>query len=105
MKIELTPRFESKFVLSTEAIILKKLTNVACELKINELEKYDHINNLRLADPFEGNSEIDMILGAGDFARIIKPGLIKGLVNQPIAQNTEFGWMVSGFNSNSNKKK
>lgn len=37
-----------------------------------------------------------MILGAAEYAQIIKIGLIKGAENEPIAQNSELGWIISG---------
>lgn len=55
------------------------------------------MNNLTLADPsFLNNSEIDVILGAAEYAKIIKMGLMK-TDNNLIAQNTELGWVVSGI--------
>lgn len=98
--VELTifPRFQSDFVLSCEAIVLPKLTRVS---SANECDiDLDFVNNLTLADPsFLSEGEIDIILGASEYAQIIKSGLIKSDKNL-ISQNTEFGWMVSGtFNS------
>lgn len=40
--------------------------------------------------------KIDMILGAREYALILKDGLIKSNPNEPINQNTEFGWIVTG---------
>ncbi|XP_055307290.1 uncharacterized protein LOC129571509 [Sitodiplosis mosellana] len=39
---------------------------------------------------------IDILLGAAEYAQIIKPGLIKGSTDEPIAQNSELGWIISG---------
>lgn len=61
---------------------------------------FDFVENLTLADPsFLEAGEIDLILGAAEYAQIIKMGLIKSEKNM-IAQNTEFGWVLSGaFNT------
>lgn len=88
------PRFESNFVINASAIILPKLTSVS-HVNCDEND-FEFIDNMILADPsFKNNSEIDMILGASEYAQAIKMGLIKSEKNI-IAQNTEFGWIVSG---------
>lgn len=63
------------------------------KFKENDVE---FLNNLTLADPsFMNESEIDIILGASEYARVIKLGLMKS-ENNLLAQNTEFGWIISG---------
>nr|XP_012153201.1 PREDICTED: uncharacterized protein LOC105664204 [Megachile rotundata] len=39
---------------------------------------------------------IDILIGADLYGSIILDGVRKGLVNQPIAQNTSLGWILSG---------
>lgn len=52
---------------------------------------------MRLADTVtDCDAPIDIMLGTVEHAIIIKSGLIKGKLNEPIAQNSEFGWLVSG---------
>ncbi|XP_031636180.1 uncharacterized protein LOC116349066 [Contarinia nasturtii] len=94
--IDLTifPRFESEFVIESKAIVLPKLTRIS-EYDCDEND-FHFTSNLTLADPsFLKNSEIDIILGASEYAQAIKTGLIKSEKNL-IAQNSEFGWVVSG---------
>lgn len=94
--IKISPRFSSSFVLKSRAIILKKLAKVT-KIALPSAPSFDHINNLHLADPsFHENSPIDLMLGAAEYAQIIQSGVVKGLVNEPIAQNSELGWIVSG---------
>ncbi|XP_055308589.1 uncharacterized protein LOC129572612 [Sitodiplosis mosellana] len=94
MQLSIFPRFESDFAINTEAIVLKKLTHIT-HFDYNE-DDFEFINNLTLADPsFLRESEIDIILGAYEYAQAIKSGLIKS-DKSLIAQNTEFGWIVSG---------
>lgn len=79
--------------METTAIVLPKLTKISRNDPENT--DYEFVNNLTLADPsFLNDSEIDIILGAAEYAKIIKIGLMKseGLV----AQNTELGWVISG---------
>lgn len=94
MNLTIFPRFESDFSLNCGAIILPKLT----KLMTNSQSKLDFefIENLTLADPsFLKGGEIDMILGASEYAQIIKMGLMKS-EKKILAQNTEFGWVLSG---------
>lgn len=95
--IELTifPRFASNFVLRVPVVVLKKLTDYDNEFQ--SVQSYEHLRNLNLADPaLNRKAPIDMILGADQYGKLIKNGLIKGIDNEPIAQNTELGWIVLG---------
>lgn len=53
-----------------------------------------------MADPqVEKNSRINVLLGAAVHGHILEEGLIKGHQNQPIAQKTRLGWIISGGGS------
>lgn len=94
VNLSLFPRFESNFVLNCEAIVLPKLTNISSNKHV-EID-LDFVDNLTLADPsFMNGGEVDIILGASEYAEIIRMGLMKNK-EKIIAQNTEFGWVVSG---------
>lgn len=100
VQLTIAPRIASNFTLHTNAIILDKLpANNGIQTGISE---WQHIKPLQLADPafFECN-KIDVLLGAAEYGKIIRSGLVKGGDGMPIAQNTELGWIVSGkFNKN-----
>lgn len=89
VNLTIFPRFESSFSMATNAIVLSKLTRTARgEFNVSNL---DFLHNLTLADPsFRGESEIDMILGAAEYARVLRSGLMKPNKNM-IAQNTDLG--------------
>lgn len=90
------PRFNSSFVLNTKALVLNKLTEISTEVA-EQADCFDQFNNLLLADPsFRNKSEIDIILGVSELTAIIKPGLVKSSPLNPIAQDTELGWIISG---------
>lgn len=91
-----SPRFGGAFVLYVDAIILKKITNHS-GYETNGLS-WKHLENLKYADPAfaSGKQQIDILLGAVEYAQIIRSGLIKGTINDPIAQNSELGWLISG---------
>lgn len=94
VEISLFPRFESDFMIETNAVILPKLTAIT-RFEHDEND-FEFTNNVTLADPsFLRPSEIDIILGAWEYALAIRTGLIKS-EKTLIAQNTEFGWIVSG---------
>lgn len=42
------------------------------------------------------NPPFDIILGGAEYAKILSYGLIKGGDGKPMAQNTKFGWILSG---------
>lgn len=54
-------------------------------------------SNLILADPnFYKRANVNMILGAEVYQKILQPGLIPGNVGSPVAQNTSLGWTLIG---------
>ncbi|XP_046145552.1 uncharacterized protein LOC114881846 [Osmia bicornis bicornis] len=60
-------------------------------------EDWPHLNRLKLADPdFHKSRSIDIIIGADNYGRIIKPNLVKGSPSMPVAQLSIFGWLVIG---------
>lgn len=94
VELKIHPYFESGYVLTTKAVVLKDVTDYAIDLTGYN---YDHLNNLLLADPsFRCVSNIDILLGVADLARILKAGVIKNDPDEPIAQNTELGWIITG---------
>jgi len=59
--------------------------------------QWEHLAGLRLADSQPTSADpIELIIGADLYGDIILNGLRKGSVGQPIAQNTVFGWILSG---------
>lgn len=82
---------------SADAYVLISLTNKLPSHHIQSGE-WHHINSLTLADPYYTQpGHVDVLIGADVYANIILPGLIKGNSNEPIAQNTVFGWILSGI--------
>ncbi|KAH8345408.1 hypothetical protein KR084_008277, partial [Drosophila pseudotakahashii] len=58
---------------------------------------WEHLTGLALADPqFYRSKRIDIIIGADLLSQILLPGLRTGSAAEPMAQNTIFGWVLSG---------
>ncbi|KAF2887762.1 hypothetical protein ILUMI_18411, partial [Ignelater luminosus] len=54
-------------------------------------------NNVSLADPrFNIPKQIDLLIGASHFWRIVRAGIIHLGKGMPVLQNTEFGYTVTG---------
>jgi hypothetical protein len=82
--------------LSVKAFVLDKLTAPLPAEKINE-EHLSTFKNALLADPhFATPNNIDIILGSDYFFSILLPGQITCSQNTLIAQNSIFGFLVSG---------
>ncbi|CAB0029775.1 unnamed protein product [Trichogramma brassicae] len=59
--------------------------------------EYPHLAGLTLADPRYGRPrKIDLLLGADKFSEIIRPGLRLGPCGTPTAQQSIFGWLLTG---------
>ena len=94
IRVECAPRFSSDFTLTTDLLVLPKITESLPEEDIEtDLQVWqNHI----IADPvFQDKGPIDVLLGAGEYRNIILNGIQKtndGLMGQ----KTEFGWILSG---------
>ncbi|XP_055326358.1 uncharacterized protein LOC129580173, partial [Sitodiplosis mosellana] len=78
------------------AYIVKTVTGLK-PIQVAQLKDWPHLQGLPLADPeFLEFSHIDMLLGSVVFGEIVQCGLVKGTSDEPIAQLTSLGWIVSG---------
>ncbi|XP_031333712.1 uncharacterized protein LOC116163752 isoform X1 [Photinus pyralis] len=92
--VHLQPRHSSKYMLTTELIVLPKITeNLPRQSFKMEMESWQ---NVVLADPtLNIPGPIDILLGAHDYAKIIMEG-IKKTESELLGQQTQFGWVISG---------
>lgn len=85
-----------EYNLSVKAIVVQSIGDIKGFSKDNK-QNWSHLRDLKLADPeYYKPSKIDMLLGGSVHADIILNGVIKGEKNQPIAQCTQLGWIISG---------
>lgn len=93
---ELGSKRNSSFIINVQAPVTKKISNPLPSTRIPRTD-WDHIKDLQLADPeFNVPGRIDLLLGAPIYGYLLLPGLIKISPTIPVAQNTEFGWILSG---------
>jgi len=58
---------------------------------------WPHIRGLSLADSqYLDRDPIDLLFGADVYSAILQDGLCKGRKDEPIAQRTSLGWILSG---------
>lgn len=98
VEIEIGARYPTPSTTPVTAIVLGKLTSTLPNMDFDKsIMKMNEIKDLILADPnFNKQARIDMILGADVFCEIILPGLIKASDKSFVAQETTFGWILSG---------
>ena len=84
-------------VLTLYAIVLEKITDYQPSEEIKGYEKWDHIKNLKLADPeFYKPRPIDILLGAPTVAKLRKNDIVRGSSDLPVAQDTALGYVLYG---------
>ncbi|GFX25373.1 DUF1758 domain-containing protein [Trichonephila clavipes] len=96
VEIDLVSLLDPKVKLPVKAYVLEKLTAPLPTEKINET-LFSHLKNACLADPkFFIPNNIDMILGSDHFFSILLPWQITCSQSNLIAQNSIFGFLISG---------
>ncbi|XP_045541610.1 uncharacterized protein LOC123723103 [Papilio machaon] len=94
MKIQ--SRHDPSFVISVKAYVMNKVTSLLPDRKI-VVPMLPSLSCEVLADPSFGTpNKIDVLLGAEVYSQILLQGLIRGPPGYPLAQNTRFGWILSG---------
>ena len=79
------------------AVVVPRVT---CNLPLLPIPfnlKWNHLSNLRLADPtFNQPGKIDILLGVDVFVNVLLHGRRFGPPGSPVAFETEFGWVLAG---------
>ncbi|CAB0040511.1 unnamed protein product [Trichogramma brassicae] len=87
---------QADFAMDLQMLVMTDLTQYLPQNKLS-LEVWPHVRSLRLADPRFGQpAKVDCVLGADVYSTIILNGLVKGPVGTPVAQDTVFGWILTG---------
>ncbi|XP_076279061.1 uncharacterized protein LOC143208476 [Lasioglossum baleicum] len=83
-------------VITIQALILKRLTAYQVSPTANQ-DRWTHWQNMQWADPFiSRHAPIELIIGADYYSSILLTGVRKGEQGALIAQNTIFGWVLTG---------
>ncbi|XP_058448777.1 uncharacterized protein LOC131428752 [Malaya genurostris] len=86
----------TSFSMKCSMLVLPSIT-VKLPQSTTEARHWPIPKHIELADPtFAVSGDIDLILGAVHFFRILRYGRISLGDDLPLLQNTEFGWVVSG---------
>ena len=96
-KVKLTLKSRTcEYYLRIRAEVVPKFTGGLLPTRY-EQSSFPHIDNLHLADPgFYKPQPVDLILGSRYAVQIKTGGLIKGPQGTPSAEETFFGWVLSG---------
>lgn len=84
------------FALQMEALVMPKLSSLIPSENI-DVRAWKHLTGIELEDPefFEPRS-IDILIGANIYSSIILDGTKIGDRGTPLAQQTVFGWILTG---------
>lgn len=86
----------SEFTLNTNIIIMNNLIKSLPNISFKK-PSWEHINGLQLADPkFNISRLVDLLLGAEVYSKIMLGRILRGKEDQPIAQQSHFGWLLCG---------
>ncbi|XP_073814315.1 uncharacterized protein [Musca autumnalis] len=87
---------KSDFKVTVSAIVITNMNHLM-PASPTAIQDFAHLKSLELADPnFFKPAPIDFLIGSDLLPTIIKPGLEKNVSGNLLAQNTEFGWILSG---------
>ncbi|XP_076298317.1 uncharacterized protein LOC143217663 [Lasioglossum baleicum] len=96
VSLTITPHSSSAPAFPTTALVLPSLTQYKPN-RVNSPCHYTHLSGLNLADKDPMSSDpIELLIGADLYGSIIRDGIRKGAGNEPVAQNTALGWIISG---------
>lgn len=96
VSVKFGSRFPSTNTYHMTAIIMKKITGRLPSSTIDTTD-YKHVDGLNLADPnYNVSGDIDVLLGAAVCSELLKSGMKRGDIGQPIAQCTRIGWVLYG---------
>lgn len=86
----------NEFSANIECLVLKSITEQLPQRKL-DIRKLDIPRNVRLADPdFNEPENIDLLIGAGLYWKLMLGTPKNHIAGQPALQNTKLGWIIGG---------
>lgn len=86
----------NEFTTNIDVLIMKNLIKRLPNQSFTK-PSWQFLKNIQLADPeFNQSRPVDLLLGAEVYSEIILHGIIKEDQSQPIAQQTQLGWILCG---------
>ncbi|CAG7703505.1 unnamed protein product, partial [Allacma fusca] len=96
VELEIATAYSLDTLIRTSALIVRKTSGVHPRTSINPMP-WTHLQSLTLADPlFYKSRKVDIVFGADVYPRIIRGAIIRGNEDEPMAQESAFGWIVLG---------
>lgn len=94
--VSITSRVNNSFSIATRALTIDRITGRILGATVNAVN-WSHLTNLALADPeYIESKEVDVLSDADIYGGTLVDGLIPRMNGFTVAQNTEFGWILSG---------
>lgn len=89
-------KFDDSVRFNIQPVVVNRITNELPTAKI-DASRLDYLNNIPLADcNYFTPANIDLILGADVFARIVGPNTISRAAGEPVAIETLLGYIIVG---------
>ncbi|CAH0729782.1 unnamed protein product, partial [Brenthis ino] len=96
VKINLRSRVDPRFQVKVNAHVLKSVTSLLPVAKATRV-KWEDLTLGDLANPeYHTPNKIDILLGAEIYSQIIQEGIKRNLNGSLLAQDSAFGWIISG---------
>ncbi|CAG7784684.1 unnamed protein product [Allacma fusca] len=96
VQLEISCSYSPDTLISTPALVVERCSGPH-PLQHVDPTNWSHLKGLELADKeFHTRKSVDILVGADIYPRIIRAGIIKGKADQPMAQDSAFGWIVLG---------
>jgi len=87
----------NNFNVNVNALIMRNVTSFQPSVLVETSWRWKNLQDIPLADPsFYKPGRIDILLGAGNVAAILKSEVRRGQQLAPVAQDTELGWVLFG---------
>ncbi|XP_076301549.1 uncharacterized protein LOC143219486 [Lasioglossum baleicum] len=100
--LAIAPHHEQKRIFEVPAYIIPELSKYQPR-NLPSPSSWPHVKGLKLADPvYHHTDPVDILLGAESYDLILLEGVKKGPPHTPVAQETHFGWILTGGSGPSN---